>query len=113
MSHKIIPIEHPELLTKEEILSNIFNSNGRIISGHATERYLKNHNLYDVIVNYYSDSQSIKETLYRMQNNINVRPVCKVCGKPVRFWSNCEDGTKPAHFSTYCSTDCALTYNNS
>lgn len=33
----------------------------------------------------YTDSLSIKETLYRIYMNIEVRPVCSVCGNPVLF----------------------------
>lgn len=33
----------------------------------------------------YTDSLSIKETVYRIYMNIEVRPVCSVCGNPVLF----------------------------
>lgn len=108
MSRKIIPISNPSEMTKEDIIKHFYNENGKILSSRTSETYLKNHNLYDLIMNYYSDSLSVKETLFRIYNGIDERPVCKECGSPVRFWGNCEDGTKPAHFSTYCSNACAM-----
>ena len=33
----------------------------------------------------YNDSDSVQESLYRLINNISIRPVCTICGKPVKF----------------------------
>jgi hypothetical protein len=44
----------------------------------------------------YIDSESIKETIYRIIHGIEVRPVCPICGDKVRF----QDATKG--FKKYC-----------
>ncbi len=47
----------------------------------------KHQDIYDYLINRYNDSESIQETIYRIVNKIEIRPVCETCGKPVRF--NC------------------------
>lgn len=42
-------------------------------------------NIYDYVVNRYSDSSSFKESLYRIAKHIEKRPICKQCGKKVKF----------------------------
>lgn len=42
-------------------------------------------NIYDYVVNRYSDSSSFKESLYRIAKHIEKRPTCKQCGKKVKF----------------------------
>lgn len=37
------------------------------------------------IINRFDNSNNIEENLYWLYHNINVRPVCEVCGKPVKF----------------------------
>ena len=69
--------------TKEFILETFYWPNGTQNSGHCNKTWMINHGYYDDLLNYYSDSQSISETLYRIINDIDVRPVCKVCRKPV------------------------------
>lgn len=85
-------------MTREEII-NIFFKDEKIIPQRVHENYLKKHNYYDFLNNYYNDSLSIKETLYRIYHNIDIRPVCKICGKPVTFNTN-------GRFSIYCSKKC-------
>ncbi len=51
------------------------------------------------VKNRYNDSLSIKETFYRIKNNIEIRPVCKNCGKPVEF---CRNG----YFRDFCCISC-------
>ena len=51
------------------------------------------------ILNRYNDSLSIKETIYRLKNNIEIRPVCKHCGSPVEF---CRNG----YFRDFCCNKC-------
>lgn len=50
----------------------------------------------------YNDSLSIKETIYRIKNNIEIRPVCKKCGNPVEF---CRNG----YFRDFCCSKCSAT----
>lgn len=58
-------------------------------------KYLRNR--YDDIPN---DLFKIGEVIYRLKFNINNRPVCKICGKPVRFL-----GEKKG-YNDYCSLTC-------
>ena len=57
--------------------------------------------LDDDIVEYalsrYSDSDDIYESIYRIRNNIEIRPVCKTCGGKVKFSNG---------FKTYCCRVC-------
>lgn len=85
-------------MTKQEII-NLFYKNDKIIAQRVNEKYLKKHNLYNILTNYYNDSDSIRETLYRIYNNIDIRPTCKICGKPVSFLIT-------GKFATYCSKQC-------
>ena len=47
------------------------------------------------IDNRYNDSESWRETVWRIRNNINNKPCCKECGKELKF-----------PFKTYCSCKC-------
>ena len=58
-------------------------------------------NIYNFIINIYKDSASIEETFKRILLNIDVKPVCPICGKPVEFV-----GKKNLMFRKYCSNSC-------
>ena len=64
-------------------------------------KLLKNipNNILLYLNNRYSDSLSVKETLYRIKHNIEIRPVCPICGNNVLF-------NKKGYFSTTCSKEC-------
>ena len=53
------------------------------------------------IDNRYSDSESWTETIWRIRNNTNIKPVCKECGKPLKF-----------PFKIYCSCKCRSNNEN-
>ena len=57
--------------------------------------------LNDYISNRYDDSSSIVETLNRIYYNVEDRPVCKLCGAPVKYY-------KKNIFGNYCSVKCAM-----
>ena len=48
----------------------------------------------------YNDSDSVQESLYRLINNISIRPVCAICGKPVKFVKMSKG------FAATCSKEC-------
>lgn len=90
----------PEIgLSKEVILNNFFDEDGRVIPARTNERFLKKYGFYEPLIERYSDSKSIMETLHRIVNDIEIRPVCKICGAEVTF-------NKITYFSTYCSRKC-------
>lgn len=74
-------------IINEWILNNIFDTKGRINSNMVNNNYLEKHPiLKSYLLNRYSDSDSISETIYRIKNNITIRPVCKHCGKHIKFY---------------------------
>ena len=93
-------IEDYNLLNDEYILS-VFINNGKFLIKQYKPFLNKHIAIKKYIENRYSDSQSTQETLYRMINNIEIRPICKSCGKPVSF-----NGYKGG-FSTFCCSKCA------
>ena len=62
--------------------------------------------IYEYLINRYNDSQSLKETIYRINFGYDVRPVCENCGKPIKFLG------KPSRmWKTYCSNQCRYSLN--
>lgn len=55
----------------------------------------------EYLLNRFSDSESIKESCWRILYNIEKRPVCKICGKRVEFV-----GRKHNIFAKTCSAEC-------
>lgn len=83
------------MVTDQEILSYFLKSNGHINVQRLTnisEEYK------EYLDNRYTDSQSLRETIKRIQYNIEVRPVCVICGKPVKFLN----GKKNQLFNKTC-----------
>ena len=68
----------------------------------SRQQYLDNHPiLRDYLYNRYSDSESIPETIYRIKNNIDIRPVCKHCGGHIIFCCPAKG------YQVYCSNKCS------
>lgn len=62
--------------------------------------------IYEYLINRYNDSQSLKETVYRINFGYDIRPVCENCGKPIGFLG------KPSRmWKTYCSNQCRYSLN--
>ena len=57
--------------------------------------------IYEYLINRYNDSQSLKETVYRINFGYNTRPVCENCGIPLNF-----KGKMPKLWDKYCSKEC-------
>lgn len=87
-------------------LYNILKENCRTADGSKwagakfKKEYLEKLGIYDALMNLYPDSSCLHETLYRLENNIDVRPICKMCGAPVQY-------RKLLRFTTYCSRACS------
>ena len=85
------------LIDDEFILNEMFSKN-RINSNKMKSSWLDKHlDIKTYLTNRYNDSDSIKETLYRIKHNIEHKPLCKTCAKPLPFKSV---------FHTYCSSYC-------
>lgn len=62
--------------------------------------------IYEYLINRYDDSQSLKETIFRINYGYGIRPVCENCGKPIGFLG------KPSRmWKTYCSNQCRYSLN--
>lgn len=90
----------------KKILKDILIPNKRGINQKKLNKILNNQNKYSNIYNFllysiYNDSSSIYETLKRIQLNIDVKPLCPICHKPVNFI-----GKSSKMFSKYCSKNC-------
>ena len=90
----------------KKILKDILIPNKRGICQNKLNKILNNQNKYINIYNFllygiYNDSSSIYETLKRIQSNIDVKPLCPICHKPVNFI-----GKQSKMFSKYCSNSC-------
>ncbi len=75
------------------------------------KNYIRFNSLADLISNSilinwlqvrFDDSSSLTETVDRIKKNIEVKPKCPVCGRPVNYV-----GKKSKMFTTYCSNTCA------
>lgn len=73
-------------------------------AGKYYQKKLVNEDAYEYIMNRYSDSSSISETLYRIAKGIEKRPVCKNCGKEVEFQG------LTGGFKDFCCSDCRYEY---
>lgn len=82
-------------MTDVEIIEKLFNGTGLTP---CWKRLLTNE-ILKYIETRYKDSSGIRETLYRIYHNLEVRPTCQYCGAPVEF--------KTFHFSKFCSKSCA------
>ena len=86
------------------------NKYSDIVTGRSSlDDFVKNHwpEFYIYINNAYKDGLNIKERLYMFYNNISKRPVCKHCGKPVKFHG-------PNYgFALYCGPRCSMLHGES
>ncbi|MBO6271734.1 hypothetical protein J6O48_03020 [bacterium] len=89
----------------DNYIKNLFLTKSKHLNKNYTQSsWLNKHNdIFNYLLNKYSDSTSIQETLYRIINNVHERPVCNVCGKPVKF--KCFS----RGFSKHCSRKCVMT----
>jgi hypothetical protein len=87
------------------IIEKLFFNKDNKLNKSNYYKLIRNENKYKNIKNYinklYNDSESIKESLYRLLHNISVRPVCLECGNKVKFVSK-----NNILYTTYCSTKC-------
>ena len=67
------------------IKTNFFTDFGTTIPCRMSEKYSRKIGLYEKLEHYYSDSDSISETIYRIANKIDIRPVDIVDGSRVPF----------------------------
>ena len=87
----------------DNIIRNYFNN--IITKNCATSLFKRKLNklplLSKYINNRYNDSDSWTETIWRIRNNINIKPCCKECGAPLKF-----------PYKIYCSCKCRSNNKN-
>lgn len=87
----------------DKLINKIFWKDDNLMNAHKRKTKLSFHpNISNYLENRYNDSESVKETLYRIHYNIEERPKCKYCGKPTIF-----AGRKNCIYQDYCSNSCA------
>lgn len=70
------------MITDEIIIKNLFNDGKIIKSKMINNNFLnKNPEMMEYLLNRFSDSESIHESLLRIFYKIETRPACPICGK--------------------------------
>lgn len=92
-------------MTDAEILS-IFSTKTGVINSNRLQPYFldKHPEIVEYMNNRFPDSLSITETFYRIKHGIEKRPVCEVCGKPVKFVNASK------LFRRFCCNRCTTRY---
>ena len=86
-------------VVKEEFKSKRYVYNPNILRRYTSRIEGKyNKDIYEYLINRYDDSDSLKETLFRIYNGIEEHPKCPTCGKPLVF---------KGIFFKFCSNICA------
>ena len=88
-------------MNDQYILENFLDKNGNAKAMKLTSKYLDNHlEEKEYLVNRFDSYDCLSEVIYRIKNNIDVKPICPTCGKPVKF-INPSKG-----YQKYCSSKC-------
>lgn len=84
----------------KEIINYLTNGTDKLISQRCLKATLVKRNYYDYLMQRYSDNvtNTHNEVIYRLYNNIEKVPTCKICGNPVKFTNN--------KYSSYCCAKC-------
>lgn len=111
----ILNLSYKEKFNKDiddNIIKEIFNNDPeyrrKLISaysklelGIASKKIEIYSDVLEYLKNRYTDSKSLRETIYRILHNIEIRPTCKICGKQIQYI-----GKPNAIWSVYCSSKC-------
>ena len=88
----------------DDVVKEEFKSKRYVYNPNTLRRYTSriegkyNKDIYEYLINRYDDSDSLKETLFRIYNGIEEHPKCPTCGKPLVF---------KGIFFKFCSNICA------
>ena len=96
----------------DHLISKVFFKNNQLYNKYF-KRFFKDpikykdkyQNIKEYLSNRYIDSKDIRETLYRIYRNIEIRPICKTCGKELKLQIV---NKKNQVFPTYCSISCEM-----
>ena len=70
-------------MTDEDIINYIWDKKNNFNSLYSKGKISQE--MLDYLSNRYNDSTSLRESLYRIKHNLEIRPVCHICGAPVKF----------------------------
>lgn len=63
---------------------------------------IKKPNLYSKLITIFPyNNEGFKEIRYRLEHNLQQKPICKICGHAVSFFDK-----NPIHYATYCCKEC-------
>ena len=88
----------------DDVVKEEFKAKRYLYNPNTLRRYTSriegkyNKDIYEYLINRYDDSDSLKETLFRIYNGIEEHPKCPTCGKPLVF---------KGIFFKFCSNICA------
>ena len=75
----------------DDVVKEEFKAKRYVYNPNTLRRYISkiegkyNKDIYEYLINRYDDSDSLKETLFRIYNGIEEHPKCPTCGKPLVF----------------------------
>lgn len=89
-------------MSNQELIEYLTDNSGEY-NKRINRKYLETHdlNILHILYNVYDDLSKktpVYEIYYRLKNNLKKRPVCIICGKPVKYTSG--------HYAKFCSKEC-------
>lgn len=89
-------------MSNQELIEYLTDNSGEY-NKRINRKYLETHdlNILHILYNIYDDLSEetpVYEIYYRLKNNLKKRPVCIICGKPVKYTSG--------HYAKFCSKEC-------
>ena len=89
-------------MSNQELIEYLTDNSGEY-NKRINRKYLETHdlNILQILYNVYDDLSEktpVYEIYYRLKNNLKKRPVCIICGKPVKYTSG--------HYAKFCSKEC-------
>lgn len=100
-------------MTDEKVLDYVLSKDrNRIIPFKINNDFFEKSGMKKYVLERFNDSDSIKESIYRIKERIEKRPVCKHCGGKVKYKgqkTNCSEN----RFAEFCSVSCSRKYHKS
>ena len=91
-----------EIFNKDqEYRRKLISAYSKLELGIASKKIEIYSDVLEYLKNRYTDSKSLRETIYRILHNIEIRPTCKICGKQIQYI-----GKPNSIWSVYCSSKC-------
>lgn len=89
-------------MSNQELIEYLTDNSGEY-NKRINRKYLETPdlNILHILYNVYDDLSEktpVYEIYYRLKNNLKKRPVCIICGKPVKYTSG--------HYAKFCSKEC-------